>query len=399
MQSAEFPCTNYVQRSIFPTAPLALSPSEISVTASSGGRTFRNITKEVPISLSRSVFLIAKVIFLAVITLGFALLSSALREDWKTAFKGYETTFERVCVNGIPQYEVQENNYENPGENESPYAFRQKIFWQTKEAYERGYILEGKVVEIDSQPMLDQTEVYGEMDPLLPKASILATRFSVENDDTFNVLVKLKKAGSNPAGINMANAYIRGGGVEEGCPAQEEALARRSNYMAITRHPQAGKAKIAEGGIYSPHVQVFREDETKGYAFMKEPVDIALIAVAAFDLRRSSHDRVKLRLSAQVVYTDKHLVKHQAFVDQTKQRIRNMLRKLFEKGHKDLVLGALGCGAFQNPPKLISALFEEVFNEREFKGRFETVTFAILQQRQSDAANVAAFREMCERLN
>lgn len=369
-----------------------------TMTPSSSGRVFRNITKEVPISFAKSVFLITKVVFLALITLGLALLSPSLREDWRIAFRGSEMKVVRVPAHENPSYEVCEENFYTLQENESPYAFRQEIYRQTKEAFERGYLLNGKTVEIDSQPMLDQTEVYGDIDRLPPSNTPIATRFIVENDDTFNVLLKLKRAGSNPVGINMANAYKRGGGVEDGCPAQEEALSRRSNYMAIATHLQAGKAKISEGGIYSPHVQVFREDAAKGYAFMERPVDVALIAVAAFDLRRNSRDRVKLGLAAETAYTEKHLVNHLLFVNQTKQRIRNMLRKLVEKGHTDLVLGALGCGAFQNPPKLIASLFEQVFSEREFKGRFETVTFAVLQQRASDAANVAAFRALCERL-
>lgn len=386
---------------VLPTHPVghSLTTADTKATSTSSGRVFRNITKEVPISFAKSVFLIAKVILLALITLGLALLSPSVREDWKTAFRGSEIKIEHDASHENRPYEVPEDNFYAPKENESLYAFRQEIFRQTKEAFERGYFLKGETVEIDNQRMLDQSEVYGDLDRLSPSSTSFATRFILENDDTFNVLLKLKQAGRNPVGINMANAYKRGGGVEDGCPAQEEALSRRSNYMAIAHHPLAGKAKIAEGGIYSPHVQVFREDDAKGYAFMEKPVDVALVAVAAFDLRRNSRDRVKLGLSAEMAYKDKHLEQHPAFVNQTKQRIRNMLRKLVEKGHTDIVLGALGCGAFQNPPKLISTLFEQVFSEREFKGRFETVTFAVLQQRPSDAANVAAFRAICERLN
>lgn len=65
---------------------------------------------------------------------------------------------------------------------------------------------------------------------------------------------------------------------------------KRPSPDAAISHSQAGKARIAEGGIYSPHVLVFRGDDSKGYAFMEKPV-------AAFDFRRNSKDRIKLRLT------------------------------------------------------------------------------------------------------
>lgn len=43
-----------------------------------------------------------------------------------------------------------------------------------------------------------------------------------------------------------------------------------------------------------------------------------------------------------------------------------------------LVLGALGCGAFRNPPSHISHLFHEVMEEKEFKNKYRLLLFAIL---------------------
>ena len=47
-------------------------------------------------------------------------------------------------------------------------------------------------------------------------------------------------------------------------------------------------------------------------------------------------------------------------------------------GHDSLVLGALGCGAFCNPPSHIAKLFHEVFEEPEFKNKYRLISFAIL---------------------
>ena len=45
--------------------------------------------------------------------------------------------------------------------------------------------------------------------------------------------------------------------------------------------------------------------------------------------------------------------------------------------HDSLVLSALGCGAFQNPPHAIAALIKEV--SEEFRGAFRRVVIAIVE--------------------
>lgn len=52
--------------------------------------------------------------------------------------------------------------------------------------------------------------------------------------------------------------------------------------------------------------------------------------------------------------------------DIMKYKIRLMLRIAAKHGHRSLVLGALGCGAFHNPPKDVAKAFLEVFKEPEF---------------------------------
>lgn len=47
-------------------------------------------------------------------------------------------------------------------------------------------------------------------------------------------------------------------------------------------------------------------------------------------------------------------------------------------GQTHLVLGAFGCGACRNPPKRTAKAFKRILAEEEFEGRFERVTFAVL---------------------
>jgi len=46
-------------------------------------------------------------------------------------------------------------------------------------------------------------------------------------------------------------------------------------------------------------------------------------------------------------------------------------------GYKDLVLGALGCGAFGNPAAVVAACWKEVLEENRFKGAFRNIIFAV----------------------
>lgn len=64
-----------------------------------------------------------------------------------------------------------------------------------------------------------------------------------------------------------------------------------------------------------------------------------------------------------------------------KNKIRTIFRIGLVHGHDSLVLGALGCGAFRNPPRRVARLFHEVMDEPEFKNRYRLIVFAILDDR------------------
>jgi len=167
--------------------------------------------------------------------------------------------------------------------------------------------------------MLGGTRSYGELPHLSPAVPRYQTQFAVRSEDTFQVLVDLRGQGKKPVGINLANRSHPGGGVAEGCPAQEESLCRRSNHilgLETQRYPFP-----ENGGIYSPHVQVFRNPD---FTFMEEPVDVALVAIAGYDLREHSPARTSLGLPL-TGDLPKDLGK--PFCNGTKDKIRNMLRE------------------------------------------------------------------------
>ena len=72
---------------------------------------------------------------------------------------------------------------------------------------------------------------------------------------------------------------------------------------------------------------------------------------------------------------DRHLI--HALVEPAKRKMRTIFNIAIENGVDVLVLGAMGCGAFRNPPEHIAALFKEVLDEPPYKGRFVKIVFAI----------------------
>jgi len=58
-------------------------------------------------------------------------------------------------------------------------------------------------------------------------------------------------------------------------------------------------------------------------------------------------------------------------------RIRNILEAAIEYDVEAIVLGAFGCGAFNNPPMVVAKTFRKVLLEERYLHAFQDVVFAI----------------------
>lgn len=58
-----------------------------------------------------------------------------------------------------------------------------------------------------------------------------------------------------------------------------------------------------------------------------------------------------------------------------KKRARKILTVAAANGVDSLVLGAFGCGAFQNPPEVVARAYQEILPE--YQGYFYEVRFAV----------------------
>lgn len=193
----------------------------------------------------------------------------------------------------------------------------------------------------------------------------LSPRISVENQTVLEVGRRMAADGPVVA-LNFASAESPGGGFLSGARAQEEAIARSSGLFACLEHQpmyefhrQRRDAMGTDYVIYSPDVPVFRTDDG---ALLEEPWPLSIITCAAANasaLKRYAPQRLRQVLGVMQVRTHK------------------VLATAAFHGHRRIVLGAWGCGAFGIPPVLMAGVFQELL-ATSFAKSFDEVTFAIV---------------------
>lgn len=254
----------------------------------------------------------------------------------------------------------------------------------------------GKQIKFDFTLMLQHGKCFQQEIPIVSSPSVEGgTKVMVECNDCLVAAERLVKEGYSPALLNFASAGHPGGGVETGARAQEETICRRST---LTRSIYSFDAKYASrygytlqmgehypivsefSAVYSPAVTVFREGID--CLLMEEPYDVAVITCAALNL----NGKYPIKLTP-----DGHMP--QAAIDITRNKIRTVFRIGLMYGHDSLVLGAFGCGAFRNPPSEIARLFHEVMVESEFNNKYRFITFSIIEDHNSNNANLLAFKK------
>lgn len=194
---------------------------------------------------------------------------------------------------------------------------------------------------------------------------------SVVADTTFRCAKSLIEEGKKTAVLNFANSYNPGGGVKNGAPAQEESLCRCSNlYEALTvpymiRHYYKWNQKNtgdmgSDRIIYSPNITVFKsDDEIPEMLSEWFQVDVISCAAPYYDTQKR---KPVSRENLEKVFMN---------------RIQNILEVAIANEVDYLVLGAFGCGAFNNPPQLVAETFRKLLIDRQYAAYFEKVVFAI----------------------
>jgi uncharacterized protein (TIGR02452 family) len=231
---------------------------------------------------------------------------------------------------------------------------RIKVYEDTKRKCLNGTY--GKLVKGSSYLMKNSNS---RLDNILFKKKYDKTYVEVVNDDVLAVANRLHTDGEkNILVLNLASDYRAGGGVERGAMAQEEELFRRSNYfmnLDNTFYPLEPASVV-----YTPNVLIVKD---RHYTDLGTPFTVSMLAVAA--IRNP-------KLTKKGEYYDSD---YKIMFDS----IHNIFKIAYMMNHETLVLGALGCGAFHNPPTEVIKIYN-IFLEK-YDGCFKNVVFAVYSRR------------------
>ena len=202
----------------------------------------------------------------------------------------------------------------------------------------------------------------------------------VSKKRTFEAASKYK--GNQVAVHNFASASNPGGGVEKGANAQEECLCRCSRLYFCLNTPQMREGFYLphrkahdpihnDDIIYTPEIVVFKTDERIPKLMdEKDWYKVNVITCAAPNLRvRPSNSYNSGDGNKAIVLRDKDLLAlHE-------KRLRRILDVAILEGNDTIILGAFGCGAFENNPEIVAMASRNVI--KNYLHAFKTIEYAI----------------------
>lgn len=213
----------------------------------------------------------------------------------------------------------------------------------------------------------------------VPPAAETPMQVTVTNCSTLEAARALCASYKRVAALNFASAKHPGGGFLAGAQAQEESLARATGLYACLKakfefyahHRERETAAYSDRVIFSPDVPVFRDDAGE---LLETPWSCSLITAAAVNAAAIRQNEPELVGQIDALMA---------------RRARKVLAVAALHNIAALVLGAWGCGVFQNDPQRVAAIFRDLLRG-EFAGAFARVNFAVLD-REANAPTLEAF--------
>jgi uncharacterized protein (TIGR02452 family) len=185
--------------------------------------------------------------------------------------------------------------------------------------------------------------------------------------------------------LNLANNTVPGGGVMRGASAQEEAIFRRTNACLTLEsklYPIDNDNENSNRSIlYSPQISIISDKMNRFYDTMSESASIirfAMVSSAAKSLPENSSTHDERKLAYKLAYG----------------RLKTVFKAAVLRGHKIIILGAYGCGAFHNDPDIIYEIFYKLI--KKYGKYFIEIYFAILKVKNdtNDVRNYNVFINM-----
>ncbi len=181
---------------------------------------------------------------------------------------------------------------------------------------------------------------------------------------------------------NFASATNPGGGVTKGSIAQEECLCRCSALYEMLNtkemwdgfynpHRAASDPVHNDDIIYTPGVVVFKTDTAAPVTMPEsEWYEVDVITCAAPNLRDNPSNLYNQNDGMRKVkISDKELLEiHE-------KRLRCILDVALSNDDEVVILGAFGCGAFQNKPEIVARAAENAIGD--YLNAFRIIEFAV----------------------
>lgn len=208
----------------------------------------------------------------------------------------------------------------------------------------------------------------------------------VHDSDAFALARNLQPTEGKIGILNLASSYEPGGGWRRTISkTQEEALCYSSTLHATLKPewypwPNMGPGSCA--GVISPDVVVFKDTLDNDCAeFEKHQRHVlAVITVAAPCGPALTEDRQEFA--------------NKSDISELRERIVLILRMAATNNVTNLVLGAMGCGAYGCPPKAVAREMKDILEAEEFRGWFETIVFAVYAAGPTGKENFETFSEV-----
>lgn len=202
--------------------------------------------------------------------------------------------------------------------------------------------------------------------------------------------------------LNFASSTHPGGGVRTGASAQEECLCRCSTlYFALSeqntyqnfhkKHQNLLRQNqmnslYNDDCIFSPDIVILKSDDglyTPLPRNMRPKVDVITCAAP------------NLRFMPPSITDKKTRVNNEKLKDIHQKRAKRILDIAKSEKEDVIILGAFGCGAFSNPPDVVSQAWAEVLKDYLFD--FETIEFAVISKPDKPSKNFLAFKNTIEK--
>lgn len=219
--------------------------------------------------------------------------------------------------------------------------------------------------------------------PALPERKYTGTTIDVTSQRSFEAAMDLlhKKPDKRICVLNFASATNPGGGVTRGSSAQEESLCRCSTLYPCLKtpalangfygfHRQRHDVRYTDACIFTPGIVILKSDTDVPARLPDDKwSQVDVISCAAPNLRQQPYNEMNPGIGNAVKVSDTELL------ELHKSRAEQIVSVAAANGADSLILGAFGCGAFQNDPYIVAHAYQEVLPV--FKGYFENVRFAV----------------------